>query len=171
MQKVRSLAAVVGITLVVAGCANPTQTRYSYKDVGQATPVVFGAVVASREVDIQGENTGAGAVLGAGAGTAIGAQFGRGTGNLAATLGGAAAGAIIGAIAEQAIQDRVGVEYTITLSNGKTITIVQNRDAKDAPINVGDRVMVQTSGTYQRVLPANSLPEEIKRPKEIKVTD
>jgi hypothetical protein len=35
----------------------------------------------------------------------------------------------------------------------------------------GDRVMVQVSGTYQRVLAAGSLPEEIKRPMDLKVVD
>jgi hypothetical protein len=31
--------------------------------------------------------------------------------------------------------------------------------------------MVQNNGSYQRVLPANDLPTEIKRPKSIKVKD
>ena len=31
----------------------------------------------------------------------------------------------------------------------------------------GDRVMVQASGLYQRVLPASNLPTEIDRPKGI----
>jgi outer membrane lipoprotein SlyB len=168
----RSVLVLVGVSaLAVAGCANPNQSRYNYKDVGQSISVEFGTVVAKRDVEITGENTGAGGLLGAGAGAAAGAQFGRGTGNLAATLGGIAAGAIIGVVAEQAISDHGGVEYVVTLSNGKTITIVQNKDEKDRPINPGDRVMVQVSGGYQRVLPANDLPEEIKRPKGIKVVD
>lgn len=168
----RSALALAGVlALALAGCADPTQNRYNYKDVGQATSVEFGTVVAKRDVEIIGENTGAGGLLGAGAGTAAGAQFGRGTGNLAATLGGLAAGAVIGVLAEQAISDHSGIEYVVTLSNGKTVTIVQNKDEKDQPINPGDRVMVQVSGGYQRVLPANSLPEEIKRPKGIKVVD
>jgi outer membrane lipoprotein SlyB len=110
-------------------------------------------------VQITGENSGAGALLGAGGGAAAGAQFGRSGGNVAAALGSAAIGAVVGFAAEQALSNRNGIEYTITLSNGKTITIAQNQDAKDAVFNVGDRVMVQVSGTYQRVLPASHLTE------------
>jgi outer membrane lipoprotein SlyB len=166
--------AAVGLLLtgmVLTSCEFSTQNRYNYADVGQATVVQFGTVLASRPVQITGENSGAGALLGAGGGAAAGAQFGRSGGNVAAALGGAAIGAVVGFAAEQALSNRNGIEYTITLSNGKTITIAQNQDAKDAVFNVGDRVMVQVSGTYQRVLPASHLPEEIKRPKDIKVID
>ena len=35
----------------------------------------------------------------------------------------------------------------------------------------GERVMVQNSGGYQRVLPASGLPTAVKRPQGIKVID
>jgi outer membrane lipoprotein SlyB len=155
----------------LTGCEFSTQNRYNYQDVGQATLVQFGTVLASRPVQITGENTGAGALLGAGGGAAAGAQFGRSGGNVAAALGGAAIGAVAGYAAEQILSNRNGIEYTITLSNGKTITIAQNQKAEDVVFNQGDRVMVQVNGTYQRVLPASNLPETVQRPKDIKVVD
>lgn len=60
---------------------------------------------------------------------------------------------------------------TIVTEKGKTLTIAQYFKKDEPIIQKGERVMVQTSGSYQRVLPADHLPTEIKRPKGIKVVD
>lgn len=166
--------AVAGILMAASGltaCQNPNQNRYSYQDVGRASVVEFGAVVAVRQVDITGRNTGLGAGVGGAAGGIAGSTIGRGSGNAAAVLGGVVIGAIAGAVVEQAMADRTGLEYTVTLANGKTITIVQEQGPSDRVLAPGERVTIQASGTYQRVLPADHLPTEISRPKGIKVTD
>ena len=113
------------VASTTAGCYQNSQSRYSYQEVGQSTVVEFGTVVAMRQVDITGQNTGVGALGGAAAGGIGGSTIGRGAGNAGAILGGVLIGAAVGALAEQALADRTGLEYTITLSNGKTITIVQ----------------------------------------------
>jgi outer membrane lipoprotein SlyB len=163
--------ALACMTLLVAGCATKGQNRYAFNEVGHASLVEFGTIVNARQVDIRGQNTGAGAAVGGAAGGLAMSNVGRGNGNAAAILGGVVAGAIAGAVVEQAMADRVGLEYVITLQNGKTITIVQDQAPGDQVFVPGDRVMVQASGTYQRVLPANQLPTEIDRPKGIKVRD
>lgn len=165
-----------GLSLILAGslltgCATQGQSRYSYQDVGRASVVEFGTVLASRAVDIRGQNTGAGGMVGATAGGLAMSNVGRGTGNAAAIIGGALAGALIGAAAEQAAADRVGIEYVITLANGKTITIVQDQPQGDRVFAAGERVMVQASGTYQRVLSADHLPTEVTKPKDIKLVN
>src|SRR5258708_4467084 len=154
-RKVAAVALLLTGMVLMSSCEFSTQNRYNYADVGQATVVQFGTVLASRPVQITGENSGAGALLGAGGGAAAGAQFGRSGGNVAAALGGAAIGAVVGFAAEQALSNRNGIEYTITLSNGKTITIAQNQRTEDVVFHPGDRVIVQRSGTYQRVLSAS----------------
>ncbi len=158
--------------LAVAGCAaQDGQNQYSYKDVGQSTLTDFATVISVREVGITGENTGVGGLVGAGVGAGAGSYAGSGSGEAWAIAGGALAGAIIGAAAEQAAADRTGYEYVLTKENGQTITIVQNQNKGDRLLAPGERVMVQTSGSYQRVLPAAGLPTQIKRPEGIKVTD
>lgn len=158
--------------LMLAGCAvQDGQSQYSYKDVGQSTLTDFATVIAVREVGITGENTGAGALVGAGVGAGAGSYAGSGSGDAWAIAGGALAGAVIGSMAEQAAANRKGYEYVLTKENGQTITIVQNQNPEDRILQPGERVMVQTSGSYQRVLPASHLPEQIKRPKGIKVVD
>ncbi|MFP5513018.1 MAG: hypothetical protein ACLGJC_08050 [Alphaproteobacteria bacterium] len=166
-----SAATSICLAASLTGCATQGQSRYSFQDVGRASAVEFGTVVASRQVDIRGQNTGVGGVVGGTAGGLAMSNVGQGSGNVAAILGGVLVGAAIGAMAEQAASDRVGIEYTITLANGKTITIVQEQAAGDRVFNPSERVMVQANGTYQRVLPADHLPNQIARPQGIKVVD
>ena len=157
---------------ILAGCAQqPSQHVYNYDEVGKSTTVSFGTVLSSRIVDITGKNTGAGGLVGAGVGAGAGSYIGNDSGNVWATLGGALAGAIIGAAAEQAASNRNGIEYTVTLENGVTMTVVQEIAKGEAAIAQGARVMVQNTGGYQRVLPAAALPTAIAKPEGIKVID
>lgn len=172
MQNIWMTAALGAFLLTgLTGCVTQGQNRYSFQDVGRASVVEFGAIVAVRQVDIRGQNTGLGGVVGGTAGGLAMSNVGHGTGNAAAIIGGVLVGAALGAIAEQAASDRIGVEYSITLANGKTITIVQEQAAGDRIFAPADRVMVQANGTYQRVLTADHLPNQIARPQGIKVID
>jgi outer membrane lipoprotein SlyB len=164
------MAAVVSL-LAVGACQHPSQNAYSYSEVGKSSAVSFGTIVAVRDIDIIGKNTGAGAVVGAAAGAGAGSYAGSGSGNNWAVGAGLIAGAIAGGLAEQALADRKGIEYTIVLESGVTLTIAQELPKTETAIPVGSRVIVQNSGGYQRVLPAASLPTEVKRPQGIKVVD
>lgn len=165
------IALMAGLAMALGGCATQGQSRYSYKDVGRASEVAFGTVLSSRQVDITGQNTGAGAVVGGTAGGLAMSNVGSGTGNVAAILGGALVGAVAGAVIEQAAADRVGIEYVLILANGKTITVVQEQDEGDEIFAPGAPVMIQTSGSYQRVLSTANLPSEVSRPKQVKIVD
>jgi outer membrane lipoprotein SlyB len=131
----------------------------------------FGTIITERQVDITGKNTGTGAILGGTAGGLVGSMVGRGGGNAAAIIGGLVVGAVAGAVAEQAMANRVGVDYTILLRNGKAITIVQEQQPRDRIFAPSERVMVQASGAYQRVLPTDNVPTEMNRPKGIEIRD
>ena len=165
------------LTLLLLCCLTAACTKqnslsqYSYRDVGQSTIVEFGTLLSSKPVGITGKNSGAGSMGGGLIGLAAGSNVGGGNGQLAAAVGGAIVGAVAGSVAEQALANSTGVEYIITKENGETITIVQNLGKGEAMIPTGKRVMVQTSGSYQRVIPADTIPETIKRPKGVKLTD
>jgi len=163
-------AILAGLTLTA--CA-PTDTmnQYSEADVGRETTVEFGRIVRMREVKVRGQNTGTGAVIGGTAGGLAGSAIGNGNGQVAGVIGGLLIGAIAGGIAEQEMKNRKGIEYTITKRSGKTVTIVQNIAKDDVPLQRGARVMIQTSGQYMRVLPAEDLPDAVKKPHDIKVVD
>lgn len=116
--------------------------------------VDYGTVIQVRPAQMPGENTGAGALGGAAVGGLVGSQFGRGVGAAAATVVGVVVGAVAGSATEGALQDASGVEYTLSLADGKTTTIVQHRDVGDRVLDPGQRVLLQTNGRYQRVVPA-----------------
>lgn len=161
----------LGSMFLLAGCVTSSQNRYNYNEVGRSSIVEFGTVVAVRNIDITGQNTGAGALAGGTAGGLIGTQVGSGNGGIAGVLGGILIGAAAGAVAEQALANRSGLEYTIVLENGKVVTVAQEQTKEDRVFASGDRVMVQASGTYQRVLPTDHIPTEIARPKGITIKD
>jgi outer membrane lipoprotein SlyB len=164
-----AFAAACVFIVALGGCQRPSQNTYRAEEVGKSSAVSFGTVLAIREIDIIGRNTGAGA-LGGGA-VGAGAASYVGSGNAWAIGGGLLAGAIIGALAEQAMADRKGLEYTVILESGVTLTVTQEKASDDTPIAKGDRVIVQNTGGYQRVLPAATLPTAVKRPQGIKVVD
>jgi outer membrane lipoprotein SlyB len=167
----KTIASTCLMLALLSGCTHPGQNRYGYQDVGQATTVIFGTVISERPIEITGQNTGVGATAGVLGGALGGSYIGHGGGSLAGMLAGAVIAGVAGHMAEQAISDHSGIEYVITTEKGQALTIVQNYVQGDPSIRRGQRVMVQTSGQYQRVLPADDLPTSIKRPKRIQVQD
>lgn len=163
---------LAAIALTIAGCAQTqNQNTYRYDEVGKSSAISFGTVIAIREIDIIGRNTGTGAAVGAAAGAGAGSYAGSGSGELWAIGAGLVLGAMAGAAAEQAMADSKGMEYTVTLETGITLTVAQNMAATDTPIGIGQRVIVQNTGGYQRVLPATHLPTQVKRPVGIEIVD
>jgi len=166
-MKSLKLLGTLMLCLVVSACQQPGQNAYGAREVGKVALVQFGVIIAQREVDVAAKNSGLGAVAGGAAGGgAVAASGGSRGGAAAAVIG----GALIGALLEQMLANRKATEFIITLERGHTITLVQDNQEGDAPLNVGDRVMVQVMGKTQRVLPAAALPSEVQRPQGIKVT-
>lgn len=165
------MVAVLALAGMLAGCSTHGQSRYSERDIGRSSVVEFGTVIQARQVDIRGETSGLGWMAGAAAGGIALSGVGQGSGNAAAILGGVIAGALLGSMAEQSMSNRVGIEYIVTLANGTTVTIVQDQPPEDRVFQAGNRVMVQTSGSYRRVLPADHLPTQVNRPAGITVVD
>lgn len=157
--------------LTLTSCATPSQNVYDFREAGQSTIVEFGTVIKARDIQIRGENSGVGALAGGVAGAGIGSNVGNGDGQVYGAIGGAIVGAVAGGLAEQALQNKRGVEYTIVTEHKKILTIPQYIKKDERVFAKGDRVMVQTSGSYQRVLTADDLPEIVKKPKGIKVVD
>jgi outer membrane lipoprotein SlyB len=131
----------------------------------------FVRIVAVKEVDITGRNTGAGALAGAAAGGAGGSYIGNGSGSGWAIAGGAVAGAVIGAAVEQEMANRKGYEYIVVTEDKKTKTIVQNQSPTDKVFQPGDRAIMQIKGSYQRLIPLDGLPDTVKKPEGFNIVD
>ena len=153
-MKHKVTACLVMVALLAACGEPPSQDRYDSRDVGMNATVLFGTVLSERQVQVTGQDTGNGALIGGVGGGVAGSVIGAGNGSILTALGGALIGMYAGNKAEKGMGNRVGIEYIIALENGWNQSIVQNIAKDDVPIAVGTRVMVQTQGSYRRVLPA-----------------
>lgn len=140
--------------LLLAACSGgPSRNRYDHTEAGKSRGLEFATVVAVREVAVTGKNAGIGAGAGGVAGAIAGNDLGNGYGQLAGAVAGAVLGAVAGNMAEQEIADYTGLEYTLALENGRMVTLVQNPAQGEPVFRPGDRVVMQSSGSYQRLLP------------------
>ncbi len=171
MTILRSCMVGLSVLALLAGCSKQSQNQYDYSEVGKSSVAEFGTVIGVREVEVKAENTGTGALAGGVAGGVAGNNMGNGYGQVVGLVGGALVGAAAGSLAEQSLSDYKAMEYTVIKENGKTLTLVQNTKPDEPVFKQGDRVLVQTSGSYQRVLPTTQIPTEIARPKGVKFRD
>lgn len=151
MKRMSLAVVLVSLLTMLAGCTEiPGQNVYDEVEIGKQTDISFGKILAIRHVKVQAHPTGVGTMAGAAGGGLAGTNIGNGSGEIGAVIAGAIIGGIVGSIAEKAMMDKVGIEYIIRKENGKTVSIVQNISKDDKPLKVGQRVMIQTSGEYQK---------------------
>jgi outer membrane lipoprotein SlyB len=144
----KSVALVLAAALLITGCSHSSSSTYDPEDVGRTIETAHGSVMSSRVVRISGEATSAGPLAGGALGAAGGAlTFNSGW----AGIIGAVIGAGAGYVAEKQIRNREGIEYLVEMDDGRTVTIVQNRDEQH-PLADGTPVLVQYSGKYTRVI-------------------
>ena len=153
----KRLSAVLVLTLALGACASSGSDTYTAEDVGKVISTAEGTVVTSREVDIEGKTGPIGALAGGAAGGATGYGLSGGSGAL--TVLGAVAGAGVGYLVESVVNDGTGIEYVIQMEDGRTVTLVQNKESSDEqPIKDGQPVLIQYGDTYTRVIP---LPQNL----------
>jgi len=150
MNKLLILASAA--PLLFASCAQQSLTgdTYSRGEAGRAQSVSTGKITSIRNVAIQG-NSAAGAIIGGLAGGILGNEIGSGsTANNLGAVGGAAAGAALGSRLEQSMGTKQGLEITVKLDNGRSISAVQESNKRES-FNVGDRVRVLSNGSTTRI--------------------
>jgi outer membrane lipoprotein SlyB len=149
----RSVLIVPAIVLALGGCVSPSKNTYNAADVGRMIETTEGRVVSSRIVrvneDPRGYGTAAGAAIGA---TGAGLTIGSGSGSLVAALIGGIVGAGAGYLTEQQMRGREGIEYMVRTPDGRTRTLVQNREGSEEPIPAGAPVLIQYGGNYTRII-------------------
>jgi outer membrane lipoprotein SlyB len=144
----------IAMALVLSGCASPglTGKTYSQSEARKVQTVRYGTVLSATPVVIEGRKdgvvgTGAGAIVGGIAGSTIGA--GKGS-SIAAVLG-AVAGGMVGQAIEGNATRKQGQEVTVQLSNGETLSIVQEVQ-NQAFFRVGEQVRLLKRGGVARIV-------------------
>jgi outer membrane lipoprotein SlyB len=149
----RWITVVPAVVLLLGGCANSSKTKYDASDVGRMISTSEATIVSSRIVSITEQPQGYGPLAGAAIGaTGAGLGIGKGTGAIAAGVLGGLLGAGAGYLVERSTRSREGIEYMVRTSDGRTQTLVQNREKSEEPIPAGTEVLVQHAGTYTRVI-------------------
>ncbi|MFK8016480.1 MAG: glycine zipper domain-containing protein [Gammaproteobacteria bacterium] len=137
----RALLPPLLLSLGLIGCTFPAPQPdvYQRSETGRAFGVDQGSVVMIRTVPIAGRSTAVGRIGGAYVGAAAGAAVGDGLGRVVASSVGAVAGAVAGEAVEERVTRRDGLEITIQMDSGNTITIVQDAELEFVE---GERVRV-----------------------------
>ena len=152
----RSILTAISISLLtvgLTGCVSGLQgSTYSRSEARQVQEVEFGTVLSTNPVVIEGKQSGAGQLPGAIIGGVAGSSVGEGKGQQIFTILGAVGGAVVGSMIEEQATRSQGLELTIKMDSGKTLSIVQEVDNVNV-FREGQRVRVLTQGALARVSP------------------
>ena len=152
----RSILTAISISLLtvgLTGCISGLQgSTYSRSEARQVQEVEFGTVLSTNPVVIEGKQSGAGQLPGAIIGGVAGSSVGEGKGQQIFTILGAVGGAVVGSMIEEQATRTQGLELTIKMDSGKTLSIVQEVDNVNV-FREGQRVRVLTQGALARVSP------------------
>ena len=152
----RSILTAISISLLtvgLTGCVSGLQgSTYSRSEARQVQEVEFGTVLSTNPVVIEGKQSGAGQLPGAIIGGVAGSSVGEGKGQQIFTILGAVGGAVVGSMIEEQATRTQGLELTIKMDSGKTLSIVQEVDNVNV-FRKGQRVRVLTQGALARVSP------------------
>lgn len=138
------------LVIVSAGCVSGLGSGdYERGEARRVYEVKMGVVESVRNVQIEGTESGVGAVAGGAVGGIAGSSVGGGKGQAIGAVLGAVAGGVAGAAAEEALTRKPGLEITVRLDSGRTIAVVQEDTGER--FTVGDRVRILESGGQARV--------------------
>lgn len=139
MYIVFALLFLVSPSLLTSCASSRSGQVYSRDQARQGMRVSYGTVREVREVQIEGTQSGVGAVAGGVTGGVLGSMVGGGRGRALGAVVGALGGAAGGALAEEAVTKKNGLEITVELDTGEVLSIVQEADMS---FYAGERVRV-----------------------------
>ena len=151
MNKISTLMTFL---LFLTSCANSSLKPDSYdrESVQKISNVLYGEVVSLKKVTIEG-GTKSGTIVGGLVGAAAGSQVSdsKPESEIGAVIGGAI-GATLGGNVSKNIQSVEGVQLTINMDDGRTISVVQ--ETSQYSFSIGDLVEVISTKGKTRVSPS-----------------
>lgn len=141
------------ICLGLIGCVAGLQgNTYSRSEARKIQEVEQGTIVGVNPVIIEGQRSGVGQLPGAIIGGIAGSSVGEGKGQQIVSILGAVGGAVVGSVIEENVTRSQGLELTIEMASGRTLSIVQQVESVNE-FRLGQRVRVATQGQLARVSP------------------
>lgn len=142
-----SLIYVLSAFLLVGCAKNISSDAYTEADSGTVKQSYKGIVVSKRAVQVNHadkfEDNKLGLIGGGVTGALLGSQVGAGRGQVVGTALGAIAGAVGGGFLEQKMKSQAGMEYSVQLSSGRILTVVQSPEPR---LEIGQHVLVLVGG-------------------------
>jgi outer membrane lipoprotein SlyB len=132
-----SLFLVAGSALLSSCASSRSAQVYSRDQAREEMRVNYGTVKEVRDVQIEGTQSGVGAIAGGVTGGVLGSMVGGGRGRVVGAVIGALGGAAGGHLAEEAITRKNALEITVELDTGEMVTVVQEADMQ---FYAGERV-------------------------------
>lgn len=144
---------ILGLVVVLAGCASSSPDVIQRGDAQRLSTVVDAVVLSVRTVTVEGNQSGAGAVTGGVVGglAGYGAGANQREGQIIGILG-AAAGAVAGNVIERAGTREDAYEILVQLKNGERRAIVQGKGQE--VFAAGEAVILITTSGKVRVAKA-----------------
>ena len=142
------------ILLLACGCANSSlgPDTFDRDSAQRISNVLYGEVVSIKQVTIEGSiKSGSivGGLVGAAAGSGV--SDSKPESEIGAVIGGAV-GATLGGNLSKNIQSKAGIQLTVNMDDGRTISVVQ--EISNYSFEVGDLVEVITTNNKTRISPS-----------------
>ena len=128
-----------GVSLLTSCVSSRSAQVYSRDQAMQEMRVNYGTVQSVRNVQIEGTQSGIGAVGGGVTGGVLGSMVGGGRGQVLGAVVGALGGAAAGAMLEEGVTKKNALEITVELDSGEILSVVQEADLQ---FFAGERVRV-----------------------------
>ncbi len=153
MKRIVLAAALVAS---LAACSTTSPDVIKRDDAQRMSNVLDGVVLSTRAVTVDGSQSGVGGVAGGVVGGIAGSSVGGRRESAIVGVLGAVAGGVAGNAIERSATKEEALEILVQLKNGERRAIVQAKGAE--AINVGDQVIIVTTGGKARVVkaPANA---------------
>ncbi len=133
------LVLVASAGLLTSCVSSRSAQVYSRDQAMQEMRVNYGTVQSVRAVQIEGTQSGVGAVGGGVTGGVLGSMVGGGRGQVLGAVVGALGGAAAGAMLEEGVTKKNALEITVELDTGESLSVVQEADME---FYAGERVRV-----------------------------
>lgn len=156
LKLVRFIVNSMGISILLlslTGCVSSLKgNAYSHSEARQIQQVAWGTLLNISPVVIEGQQSNVARLPGAIIGGIAGSSIGEGKGQKIFTTLGAVTGIALGTVLAKELTAVQGVELTIYMDSGETLSIIQEVDDV-ATFRKKQRVRVLTQGRLARVSP------------------
>ena len=140
---------VAAVSVLLAACSTTSPDVIKREDAQRMSNVIDGVVLSTRDVTVEGSQSGLGAAAGGVVGGVAGSHVGKGSGAVVGGVVGAVAGGVAGNAVERGATRESAIEIVVQLKGGERRAIVQAKAGE--AFQPGDAVILVTTGGKTRV--------------------